>query len=319
MNSNVPFINKLIGNFYILFILCYISLIMGVWIKYYVKVPDVGFEVFLPMIIPLGYCLIISFMVFYKIDKIMIDDTLTPDETKQRLEHVNDFHEKNVKLNYFKLILVLCFSFLEGCFVPLFADITLEAITCKILFGFGASIYGIYAIFFISDANSKIKDSLYGSIVFAILGIFSLFLLFYFDIITSIVTAIPNNPNNFFILSLTIVLLGATLALLAFTYKMIFDEDEVEKKIIMRKNGEYFFISTIFAIFFLAGMFILSIYFKISDILSFDAINVLDPYIFGNLIIFVMLLLFILLFACYSIKYLIIGLKSSIDILPFNF
>ena len=66
----------------------------------------------------------------------MIDDTLTPDETKQRLEHVNDFHEKNVKLNYFKLILVLCFSFLEGCFVPLFADITLEAITCKILFGF---------------------------------------------------------------------------------------------------------------------------------------------------------------------------------------
>lgn len=94
MNSNVPFINKLIDNFYILFILCYISLIMGVWIKYYVKVPDVGFVVFLPMFIPFGYCLIISFRVFYKIDKIMMDDTLTPDETKYRLEHVNDFHEK---------------------------------------------------------------------------------------------------------------------------------------------------------------------------------------------------------------------------------
>ncbi len=109
-----------------------------------------------------------------------MDDTLTPDETKYRLEHVNDFHEKNVKLNYFKLILVLCFSFLEGCFVPLFADITLEAITCKILFGFGASIYGIYAIFFISDANSKIKDSIYGSIVFAILGIFFSFFIVLF-------------------------------------------------------------------------------------------------------------------------------------------
>lgn len=144
-------------------------------------------------------------------------------------------------------------------------------------------------------------------------------MLLYFDVITSIVAAILNESTDFFILSLTIILLGATLALLAFTYHMVFEECEKENKIKMRENGEYFFISTIFAIFFLISLFLLSIYFKISNILSLGEISILNLNLFIEVNIFIILLLFILISACYSIKYLLIGLKSSIDILPFNF
>lgn len=319
MNLKPPFINRLIDNFYILFIFCYIFLMAGVCIKYYFRLPDVKFGAFFPMVVPFVYCLIISIIVFRKLDNISDDDTLNHDEKIERLEHVNDFHEKNVTLNYIKLIIVSLLSFAVGCLVPKFADITLEAITCKILFGFAISIYCIYGIFFISDAKSKIKNSLYGPIIFSFLGIFALGLLLSFDVITSIVAAILNESTDFFILSLTIILLGATLALLAFTYHMVFEGCEKENKIKMRENGEYFFISTIFAIFFLISLFLLSIYFKISNILSLGEISILNLNLFIEVNIFVILLLFILISVCYSIKYLLIGLKSSIDILPFNF
>ena len=217
-----------------------------------------------------------------------------------------------------KLIFLIIIVFFEGCLTPQLKDTTLDTITAKIILGYGASIYSIYGIFLISDTTTKLKDSIYGPIIFSILGIFALFIMLYYNIIPLLLNSILDDPNSFLILSLTIVLLGATLALLAFTYTMVLEKEEKDKKSKMRKNGEYFFVSTIFSILFLTFLFIFSVYCNQTNILSLP-MNLLNTKFFITLNCFIILLLLVLISLCYTAIYLIIGLKSSINILPLNF
>lgn len=126
--------------------------------------------------------------------------------------------------------------------------------------------------------------------------------------------------NDFFILSLTIILLGATLSLVAFTYNMILDdeEDSVVKNE-MKSNGEKFFISTLFSMFFLVIVFLLSMYCTKSSILSLGNINFIEPSLFIMVNIFVVLFFLLIFTLIISLNYLLIGVISSLNNLPFKF
>ena len=124
--------------------------------------------------------------------------------------------------------------------------------------------------------------------------------------------------NNFFILSLTVILLGATFSLVAFTYYMVLDNDDASKKE-MKSIGEKFFISTLFSMFFLIIVFVLAMYCTQSSILLLGNINFIEPSSFIMVNIFVILLFLFLFTLIISLKYLLTGIFSSLNNLPFKF
>ena len=137
-------------------------------------------------------------------------------------------------------------------------------------------------------------------------------------IMGNIIDNIMGNINDFFILSLTIILLGATLSLLAFTYYMVLDKDDTSKKE-MKSIGENFFISTLFSMFFLIIVFVFTRYCTQSSILSLGNINFIEPYSFIMVNIFVILLFLFLYTLLISLKYLLGGIFASLNNLPFKF
>lgn len=133
----------------------------------------------------------------------------------------------------------------------------------------------------------------------------------YIDILMFI-KSIVFHFSDFLSISLSILVFCATLSLLAFTYCMVI-EDKNEKKE-MVKNGEDFFVATIFSVFSIMLLFLISYMqtFNVTIINSLFSIN----FIFGAIFLFLIcLLLYMLLIA---LNYLIKGVYSSLKVLNFK-
>ena len=291
-NNNFDF--YLIHKKIYLIILIYILLILGIFFKYYLKLGSNDLLLFLVLIIN-------SSFMFYKI--------ICEDLNKKLEDSSNKciFNYKNLSKNL-KIFLLSLISFLLGCFIPIDSGNLLD-IVCSILLGFALSLFTMYNVFFLNKKDKKFNLGILITFLFIII---SLLLKFYFSDFISVTNLIMGYKSDYLILSLTFILLSATLSLLAFTYKMILKENDNN---IMKNNGENFFISTIFSGIFFICVFLLSAFCKFLKISSKTQMNILYWADFLEVFFFTFLLINCLFFAYFMLKFLIQGFKSSLDFL----
>ena len=216
------------------------------------------------------------------------------------------FNYKNLSKNL-KIFFLSLISFLLGCFIPI-DSVNLWDIVCSILLGFALSLFTMYNVFFLNKKDKKFNLGILITFLFIII---SLLLKFYFSDFISVTNLIMGYKNDYLILSLTFILLSATLSLLAFTYKMILESDNN----IMKNNGENFFISTIFSGIFFIFAFLLSAFCKFLKITSKTQMNLLYWADFLEVFFFTFLLINCLFFAYFMLKFLIQGFRSSLEFL----
>lgn len=302
----------------ILWAYMYLLSVLGIFCKYYFNLKD-SFEAVI-----ITYLLFIAILIMFKSFEwkstrdIFKDDDLNWESRKYLLDYNHDLYYKDKKIVYLKLAIIMIFTFLIGLNAAFSDKLSLVDFTSYILTTFGISIYSLHLLLYDEDRDNLIYNSFYGFLINSILVLFLLIFKFSFGVFTSIFNIIVSNINNFFILSLTVVLLGATFSLVAFTYNMVLDDDDNVKNE-MKGVGEKFFISTLFAMFFLIIVFVLSMYCTQSGILSLGNINFIDLSSFTNVNIFVILLFSFLYTLIISLKYLLIGIFSALNNLPFKF
>lgn len=290
-NNNFDF--YLIHKKIYLIILIYILLILGIFFKYYLKLGSNDLLLFLVLIIN-------SYFMFYKIICEDLNKKLEDSSNKCIFNYKN--LSKNLKIFFLSLI-----SFLLGCFIPI-DSVNLWDIVCSILLGFALSLFTMYNVFFLNKKDKKFNLGILITFLFIII---SLLLKFYFSDFISVTNLIMGYKNDYLILSLTFILLSATLSLLAFTYKMILESDNN----IMKNNGENFFISTIFSGIFFIFAFLLSAFCKFLKITSKTQMNLLYWADFLEVFFFTFLLINCLFFAYFMLKFLIQGFRSSLEFL----
>ncbi|WP_303295161.1 hypothetical protein [Methanobrevibacter woesei] len=134
----------------------------------------------------------------------------------------------------------------------------------------------------------------------------------YMDILLIVLESIIFYFSDFLSISLSILVFCATLSLLAFTYCMVIEDKN--KKEEMLKNGEDFFVATIFSIFSLILLFLISYMqtFNVTAINSLFSINLIFGFIF---LVLICSMLYILLI---TLNYLINGIYSSLKVLNFK-
>lgn len=302
----------------ILWAYMYILSVLGVFCKYYFNVKDSS------IVLIVTYLLFMAILIMFKSFEwkssrnIFKDDDLDWESRKYLLDYNHDLYYEDKKMVYFKLAIIIIFTFLIGLGSAFSDKLSLVDFTSYILTTFGISIYSLHLLLYDEDGDNLIYNSFYGFLINSILVLFLLIFKFNFGIFTAIFNIVMDHINNFFILSLTVILLGATFSLVAFTYYMVLD-DEDNNKIEMKSIGEKFFISTLFAMFFLIIVFVLSLYCTHSSILSLGNINFIEKSSFITVNIFVILLFSFLYTLIISLKYLLIGVFSSLNNLPFKF
>lgn len=311
-------LNDLINKPLLSWFLLYVISVFGVFFKYYFNLKDS----FWAMIVT--YLLFMVILVMFKLFEwkssrdILKDDKLKWESKKYLLNYNHDLYYKDKKMIYTKLFVIILFTFQIGLDAPFLDKISLVDFTSSILTTFGISICSLHLLLYDSDGDTLIYNSFYGSLINSILVLFLSVVKFNFGIFTTFFNIIMGNINNFFILSLTVVLLGATLSLVAFTYNMVLNDDDNVKNE-MKSVGEKFFISTLFSMFFLIIVFVLSMYCAYTSILSLGNINFIESSSFIMVNIFVILLFLFLYTLIISLKYLLMGVISSLNNLPFKF
>ena len=227
-----------------------------------------------------------------------------------RAESINEDESEYYTAFYF--FACFCFTFVLGLNTSQ-DKITLIGFTAGILSPFIGSIVGLRLLSDVRDKNLFI----YFLCFLVLIGLMAV-VNFNFEVFTRIFNIIMGNVNDFFILSLTIILLGATLSLLAFTYYMVLDNNDASKKE-MKSIGEHFFISTLFAMFFLIIVFVFVMYCTQSSILSLGNINFIEPSSFIMVNLFAILLFLLAYTLAISLRYLLGGIFASLNNLPFKF
>lgn len=295
-NNNNNFDFSLIHKKIYLIILSYILFISGIFLKYYLKLGYNNQLIFIILIIN-------SFFIFCKIscEDLDIINNKLEDSRKKSI-----FNNK-ILSNILKIFFLSLISFLLGCFIPI-DSVNLWDIVCSILLGFALSLFTMYNVFFLNKKDKKFNLGILITFLFIII---SLLLKFYFSDFISVTNLIMGYKNDYLILSLTFILLSATLSLLAFTYKMILESDNN----IMKNNGENFFISTIFSGIFFIFAFLLSAFCKFLKITSKTQMNLLYWADFLEVFFFTFLLINCLFFAYFMLKFLIQGFRSSLEFL----
>ena len=302
----------------ILWACMYFISVLGVFCKYYFNLKDsIGAEIIIFLVF-IFVLMLIGFFQWKSSKEILHDDELNWQSKKYLLDYNHDLYYDDKNTVYFKFYMVALFTFQIGLYGALSDKITLIDFTNYILTTFGISIFALHLLLYDEDGDKLILNSMYGFLINSILMLFIVVVKFNFGVFTRIFNIIMSNINNFFILSLTIVLLGATLSLVAFTYYMILDNDDASKKE-MKSIGEKFFISTLFSMFFLIIVFVLAMYCTQSSILSLGNINFIEPSSFIMVNIFVILLFLFLYTLIISLKYLLTGIFASLNNLPFKF
>lgn len=261
------------------------------------------------------FCLCLVFFELKSQRNIFNDDNLNWESRKYLLDYSHDFYYKDKNIIYIKFFVILIFTFLIGTDAGFLDKLTLVDFTKYILTTFGISIFSLHLLIYDKEEDNLIYN---GFLINLILVLFLLIFKFNFGIFTTIFNIVMDNINNFIILSLTVVLLGVTLSLVAFTYYMVLDENDKVKKE-MKSIGEKFFISTLFSMFFLIIVFVLAMYCTQSSILSLGNINFIELSSFIMVNIFVISLFLFLYTLIISLKYLLTGIFASLNNLPFKF
>ena len=88
----------------------------------------------------------------------------------------------------------------------------------------------MYLLLYNWDNENMIKNSAYGQIIYWFFLIFGVIFKLKYNVFINFFNIIVSHINDYFSLSLTIILLGATLSLLAFTYNMVLTKEEGEKR-----------------------------------------------------------------------------------------
>lgn len=307
------FINKIIENLYGLLIIIYICNILGLCAKFYFRIPDSLFLEILLIMFPTTFYIAFAIFNIRHIRKINNDDELSGSQKLTLMNYIDDYFFKDIGLRYHKLAIVLCFSFFFSIFYPGLNKTSLVDFTCYIIIIFSLSVSFMYLLLYNWDNENMIKNSAYGQIIYWFFLIFGVIFKLKYNVFINFFNIIVSHINDYFSLSLTIILLGATLSLLAFTYNMVLTNEEGEKKENMKKNGEKFFIATLFSMLFLILIFLLSIFCNFSNVLLYGNINFLDKVSFINVNIFIILLLVLLTTLILSLKYVLSGIFSSLN------
>lgn len=302
----------------ILWAYMYILSVLGVFCKYYFNFKDSSEAMIVTYLLFMVILIMFKFYEWKSTRDILKDDDLNWESRKYLLDYNHDLYYKDKKMIYFKLAIIIIFTFLIGLNAAFSEKLSLVDFTSYILTTFGISIYSLHLLLYDEDGDNLIYNSFYGFLINSIIVLFLLIFKFNFGIFTAIFNIIMGHINNFFILSLTVILLGATFSLVAFTYYMVLD-DKDNSKFEMRSIGEKFFISTLFAMFFLIIVFVISMYCTHSSILLLGNINFIEKSSFIMVNIFVILLFLFLYTLIISLKYLLTGVFSSLNNLPFKF
>lgn len=304
----------------LLWVLMYFLSVLGVFCKFYFNFKDSFWVGIIFYLIFLLYLIVLPLFQWKSSQKIYQDDGLDWESRKYLLDYNHDLYYKDKKFVYLKLCLIAFFTFNIGLWCTFSDKLTLIDFTCNILTTFGVSIYALHFLLYDVDNDNLMYNSFYGFFINSILVLFVSVIKFNFGVFTSIFNVVVGNIDNFFILSLTVILLGATLSLLAFTYNMVLDDnDDADVKKEMKSIGEKFFISTLFSMLFLLVVFLLSMYCAHTSILSLGNINFISSSSFIMVNIFVILLFLFLFTLSMSLMNLIIGVISSLNNLPFKF
>lgn len=302
---------------FLLWVLVYFLSVLGVFCKYYFNIKDCFWA---GMIFYLLFMLCVVLMLLFQWKssrEIYNDDKLDWKSRCYLLDYNHDLYYKDRKFVYSKLFLIAVFTFNIGLWCAFSDRLTLIDFTCNILTTFGVSIYALHLLLYDADNDNLMYNSFYGFFINSVLALFVSIVKFNFSVFTSIFNMIIGNIDDFFILSLTVILLGATLSLLAFTYNMVLDDnDDIKKE--MKSIGEKFFISTLFSMLFLTVVFFLSMYCAHTSILSLGNINFISSSSFIMVNIFVILLFLFLFTLSMSLMYLIMGVISSLNNLPYK-
>lgn len=238
-------------------------------------------------------------------------------ENKKKIKYANidKKYMESTLIKHVRFVLIFFTAFFSGYLICNFNEITLNKLIFKILFGFFISIYLGYTFLYESYNRQRAHNFFYGRILLPIFGIIPILFNFSFNQIISFFKQFSN--YDYFMFALTLILLCATLAVLSFTYSMALNPKDDSTKNFMIKSGEYFFISTIFCIFSLSCLFILSISWDFFN--PNNNINLLNWHDFLIINFFVIIILFFFVSFVYSMKYLLKGIILSLKKLPFEF
>lgn len=292
----------------------YICSVWGLYIKFYFKIPENYLISLVLLLFPLSIYIAFGYVNIRNSNKVIKDNELTGLQKLDLVNYIYDYFYQNEGLRYYKLTSILIVCFLFSIFNSALNETSLADLTINILITFANFASFMYLLLYPWE-NSPIKNGIYGQVTFGLfLLLFLIIIKKFFYIFIILFNIIMSHINDFVISSLTIILLGATLSLLAFTYNMVLtEEEEAEKKKKMKNNGEKFFIATIISLFFLILIFSLSVFCNYSNILLYGNINFLDKATFINVNVFVFLLLTSLIALILSLGQIISGIFSSLN------
>lgn len=286
-NLQIRFMNLLdkIITTKIYYPICYILINIGFILSFITKVSSVYIDIFLNvLIIFFGGLIFFDLLIF--IPK-LIKWNLLLDKIKFLVNlTVNQNFIKILKILFF--ILIWVFPLILGLNIKY--NPTRITIISELCYGFGFILLcsSIIKYGYISPNNDK---RTFVNFLYGVLSIFVVINRIYPNILTKVLIVFRNNFMDIVVISLTFILMTATLGLLAFTYNMVLDVKVCREK--YKDIGKDFFKSTVYIILFTIGAFTFFLMLNLFNITSWNSIFYNDVIMFVELNI-VFLLMFCL-------------------------
>lgn len=313
-------INLVFDNLYVFLIFVYFFMILGICTKHYFKLPNFDYGVLILLFIPEIYNRIIYSLETRDLKRIDNDNNLNSKEKQRKKSKIDSKYmtSKFIILIRFFLIIIISFSF--GVLIHRNYSISMIQFISTLLYGFFMSAYLVYTFLYEADNRKRAENFFNMKTLLPLLGTILIIFNFIFEDIIKIIANLSKYDYSMF--ALTFALLCATLSVLSFTYAMALNstnEQEKETKNNMLKSGEYYFISTIFCLFFLSSLFILSYILNSVDLSSLDNINIFNREYFTIANCCVLMIVSFFITFIYSMKYLLKGIYLSLKNLPFDY
>ena len=302
--------NLVFDNLYVFLIFVYFFMVLGICTKHYFQLPNYDYGILIVLFIPAIYNQIIYSLETRDLKRIDNDNNLNSKEKQMKKSKIDSKYmtSKFIILIRFFLIIIVSFSF--GVLIHRNNSISMIQLIYNLLFGFFMSAYLGYTFLYESDDRKRAENFFHMKTILPLLGIIPLIFNFIFEDIIKLFVGL--STYNYSMFALTFALLCATLSVLSFTYAMTLNstnEQEKETKDNMLKSGEYYFISTIFCLFFLSSLFILSYILNSVDLSSLKNINIFNREHFTIANGCVLMIVSFFITFIYSMKYLLKGIN----------
>jgi len=229
----------------------------------------------------------------------------------------NELFDKILFMTYMSLLLII--PLLNGYFYGSSLKISdkIDYYLVKIIISFFVSwmYVGLIRKYYFSK-NNKIGTEEYS----LLLLMFVTFLQIIFTTFSNLIYVINDllmkiiEDINYLNISIAIIMLCATLAMLSFSYYSFINDDLKKDKI--KENGEGFFIATFLSVFSLISLYLFSIIKQQLNIMSIELNICSFEFILLNILI--MIIIFFLITTIYALYYLLYGCISSLKILNFD-